>query len=144
MFRSIIAGCESSVALTRVYLKNAMQSIYDKFPESNLVVFVEDTCMQATGDSFDATLDNVVPAVSGFGNDVRKLKFKLSEKATVTSSHPKLAFAFQNEMSTHYNMFFNVSGSSRDAGISHTAARSKPNTILTHRFVKRKNRVGRI
>ena len=137
IFRSIIAGCLSSVALTRVYTKNAIADIDNKHPKSNTNVFVDDTCMQATGRTIEDVLEIIVPAVSMFGDKVRALKLSLSPKAAVCGSIPKLAQIFQHEMKHNYNMQFLINECARDLGVTHTAAKTRPSKFVLSRFNKK-------
>ena len=75
VFRSILAGCKSSVALTRVYSKRAINDIHVNHKESNPEVYVDDTCIQAINDI-------MVPAVPLFREEAKLLKLGLSDKAT--------------------------------------------------------------
>ena len=80
VFRSIIAGCKASVALTRVYLKRSITKVDSRFPDANTSLFVDDTSMQATDSEFDGVLQKIVPAVAFFGEEVQRLKLSLSPK----------------------------------------------------------------
>ncbi len=56
IFRSIIAGCIASVALTRVYLKRSLTNIDNKFKSANTSVLIDDTSMQSTDKELDGVL----------------------------------------------------------------------------------------
>jgi len=140
VFRSIIAGCKSSVALTRVYLRNAIKEIDDKHPDANVNLFVDDTCMQSTGKEFDEALDKIVPAVALFGNKAAELGLGLSAKAVVTASSTKYAKGLKDELAT-YGMKFNVDMHARDVGVTHTAGSSRPSKQVIKRFTKRAAKV---
>ena len=144
VYKSIIAGCKSSVALTRVYLKRAIAHIDKRYPEANTKVFVDDTCMQSCSKGFDKTLQKVVPAVSMFGDKAKLLNLKLSPKATTTASSNKLAKQFKKEMYQEYKMTFQIDESSRDVGVTHTAAKIRAKKIIKTRFNKRSNKINRI
>ena len=51
VFKSILAGCKSSKALTALYLKRGMRSIVEDSDtnKANLDLFVDDTAFQAIG-----------------------------------------------------------------------------------------------
>ena len=129
--RSIIAGCKSSVALTRVYLKEPMSFSYNKLPESNPEVFVDDASMHAYSDTFDGAFDKVELAVVSFGEEVHKMGLTLSPKAVCAASTVKLATALKNELAI-YNMSFQTDPDARDVGIAYTAAAKRPNKIVKH------------
>ena len=103
-------------------------------------VFVDDTSMQAVDDSFDGVLDKIVPAVTLFGDEAKKLKLLLSPKAAVTASTNKLALALQKELLS-YGMHFLVDKRARDLGVTHTAAACRPSKLVKARFNRRHKRV---
>ena len=142
--RSIIAGCKSSVALTRNYLKRSIKDIVIKHDDVDTGVFVDDTCMQVVSNDFSETLDTLVPAVVMFGDKVKALHLSLSDKATVTASSRKLSFLFAKEMTDNYAMHFNSEDQPRDVGISHSAGRARPKQLIKQRFNKRKHRITNI
>ena len=140
IYRSILAGCKSSVALTKVFLKRIITGICNRYPEAITNVFVDDTNMQSIGTSCDDTLEQIVPAVTMFGDGARKMHLSLSPKAIVTANNPKLAKLLQYELST-YGMKFQVSEAARGLGISHTAGAKRPASLLISRFRARKTKL---
>ena len=137
VFRSILAGCKASVALTRVYLKPSITRIHNRYKEANTSVLVDDTSMQSVGSEYNEVLDKIVPAVVLFGEEAAKLKLPLSDKAGVAASSVKLACILQKELAT-YDMQFKVDQESRDVGVTHTAASAKPNKLVKSRFDEEK------
>ena len=120
-----------------------ISKIYERYPSSNPSVFVDDTALQAKGTTFDAVLEQLIPAEVLFAEDVSHLKLILSPKAKIVASHPKLATIIQKEL-RRYGIFFNVASHARDLGITHTAATSRPNKLLLTRKDSSKSRILRI
>ncbi len=118
VFQSILAGCKSSVALTRALLKRAITAINNKHSKANTKVFVDDTNMQSVSDTLDGTLEHIVPAVSMFGEKVDNLSLNLSPKAVISSSSSKLALILQKELACNSNMHFQVAEQARDVGVT--------------------------
>jgi hypothetical protein len=139
VFRSILAGCKSSVALTRVYLKKSLTLICNKHSDANTNCFVDDTNMHAVGASHDETLDIVIPAVTLFGEQASLMGLGLSPKASIVASHDGLAVSAQKELAT-YGMTFQVERESRDLGISHAGGNRRPFKLLNTRYRKRVNK----
>ena len=143
VFRSIIAGCKTSVALTRVCVKRALTILYNTYPESNPEVLVDDACMHAYSDTFDGALEMVIPSAVKFNDLVREMKLTLSPKACVAASSDKLAHVLKGELST-YNTVFQVDQEARDVGVTFAAGIERPYTLVKHRFVKARSRNTRI
>jgi hypothetical protein len=142
VFCSIIAGCLSSVTLTRVFLKNAMTQICNKFPESNPAVFVDDTCLQAIANTMNEILDILVPAVTAFKSKADELKLSISPKSALTASADNLVQILHQELKS-YGINFLIDNSARDVGITHTAGRARPNKLMISRFKQRINRTNK-
>jgi len=90
VFRGILAGCKFSVAMTRVYLMRSMRELTAAHPDANTCVFVDDTSMQNTSNTFKDICDTLVPALECFRDKVKFLKISLSPKAVITTSSPRL------------------------------------------------------
>ncbi len=101
------------MALIRMYLKKSIALLLNNFPESNPEVFVDDTSMHAYNDTFEEVLQDVIPSVAKFGDEVRVMGLSLSPKAVCTASSKKLATAAKNELAS-YGMTFKVDPDARD------------------------------
>jgi hypothetical protein len=143
VWRSILAGCKASVALTRVYLKKSLTLICNKHRNANTNCFVDDTNMHTVGTSYNDTLEVIIPAVSLFGEQAAAMGLKLSPKASIVASHEKLALQAQTELAT-YGMSFQVEKESRDLGVSHAGGAKRPFKLLSTRYHKRVNKTLKI
>ena len=141
--KSILAGCKSSVALTRVYLKPGIKPLSKKHKQAHVGTFVDDTSMQSVGAYFEQVSDKLVPALADFGDVAKKLKLLLSPKAVISASHPSLALSLQRELKNNYGLIFKINNSARDLGIAHSAGVAKPDKVLKDRLKSKKNRISR-
>ena len=66
IFKSILAGCKFSKALTALYLQTQMKEIDRLHKESNLGVFMDDTCMQYIAKTSKQILSKLVPCMKSF------------------------------------------------------------------------------
>ena len=87
---SIIAGCKISVPATRLYPLRHLKPLVELHPEANTSVFVDDTSMSCAGNTYEEILNVLVPAMRSFKKITRRLKLKLSLKAVIDTSSPKL------------------------------------------------------
>jgi len=143
IIHSILAGCKFSVALTRVYLMRDMMLLDKNHKEANTKLFVDDTSMQATGDSIDSVCDILVPAVVDFARKVKKLRLSLSPKAVISANSKKLSNILHQELS-NYQLTFVKSRAARDLGVDHTSAKRRPSSLLILRDNKSKVRRSHI
>ena len=68
---SILAGCNISVPITRLYSLRALVSLNKEHPDSNTEVFVDDTSMHADGDCDQDVIDILIPAMRAFKGRVK-------------------------------------------------------------------------
>jgi hypothetical protein len=68
IIKSIAAGCKSSVALTRVYLKPGIKPIAKKYKAAHVGTFVDDTSLQSVGATAEEVQDKIVPALARLSN----------------------------------------------------------------------------
>jgi len=143
VFRSILAGCKHSVALTRAYLMRNMLHTTTKHPETHTSLFVDDTTMQATANTLHEVLEKLVPTVSTWAEGVNKLKLTLSSKGCIVTSCPKLSKLLRKELLS-YGLEYQVETGARDLGVTHTSGATRPIQISKSRFLKAKSRVKKI
>ena len=91
VFKSILAGCKFSKALTALYLQTHMSTLSELYKEANLGVFLDDSSMQNIARSKREVLSNLLPCMKAFGKAVRQLNLTLSPKAALSASSPELA-----------------------------------------------------
>ena len=103
--KSILAGCKYSCNFTRVYLQRRMVKLCSKHPNANPELFVDDTTMNATGDTNEEVLSSLIPAMLSFKELVKQLNLKLSPKASIVSSNKKLSISLLRELQT-YGLIF--------------------------------------
>ncbi len=90
--------------------------------QANPRIHVDDTALQATGESHDDVLSKLVPAVVCFAQGAKQLKLSLSPKAVIAASNLKLANFLHKELKD-YGISFKVSlKHARDLGVTHNAA----------------------
>ena len=141
--KSILAGCKYSKAITKSYGQRNFVELVEDHPDANPELFVDDTSLHASGDSYQHIRDTLVPAMCKFKRMVRILKNKLSPKAAIVASNMALAKMLKNELA-QVGLKFDLAAHSRDLGISTTAGASRPNQLSKARMIKSKYRIKKI
>jgi len=143
IFKSILAGCSFSVAMTRIYLYRSMTALVEKHRGADPKLFVDDTSMIASGPSCNDVLDILVPCMIDFGKKVKDLKLSLSPKAVLTSNSQRLSKLLSMELGSHHFKFI-VSKAARDLGISHTSGCARPRKLTNSRICGSRHRICKI
>ena len=96
--------------------------------------------MSCSGNTYEDILNVLVPAMRSFKKITRRLKLKLSPKAVLVTSSPKLTKLLTNELAS-YKLLSKTNRHTRDLGVSHTCGKLRPNTLLVDRMTKSKSRI---
>jgi hypothetical protein len=142
IFRSILAGCKFSVAITRMYMLRNIKGLDESHKEANTSLFVDDTSMFASSSSCRRVREVLIPALLDFKKRVSDLKLKLSPKAVVVTNDPHLIIQLVDEFKKH-KLFFLKAKTARDLGVSNTAGKSRPIRIVNKRLQLSKNRINK-
>ena len=129
--------------MTKVYLQSEMVQLHCKHRRANTKLFVDDTSMQTTGQTYEEIASVLRPAVVDFAKAARNLKLPLSPKAVICASKFKFAAELSNELS-RYGIKFVVAKATRDLGITHSAATTRPKEQLRARLAKAKKRILKV
>ena len=131
MFKSILAGCKSSKALTAVYTRREMKSIAEgpESREANLSLFVDDTALDACAPDIPALLNKLMPAMIKFQKARKRLKLRLSPKAKIVGSSRRVVRALLKELESH-GFQFESDKHARDLGISYGAGKIRPSVLF--------------
>jgi hypothetical protein len=143
VWKSILAGCRYSVAMTRMYLQEDMVSLVHEHPQAKTELFVDDTSMHSDGPDNQSVIDILVPAMLSFKDKVVKLKLTLSPKAVIVTSNVQLTSTINKLLSQHGLVFVKATHT-RDLGITSTAGKSRPKQLLLSRISKSKLRIKKI
>ena len=95
VYKSILAGCKHSVAITRTLLLRLMTHLSREHPQAPPRVHVDDTSMLTVAETTSAVQDRIVPCIRDFARGVGKLNLSLSEKGIICSSDKKLTQRIQ-------------------------------------------------
>lgn len=98
--------------------------------------------MSCSGNTYEEILNVLVPAMRSFKKITRRLKLKLSPKAVLVISSPKLIKFPTNELAS-YKLLFKTNKHTRDLGVSHTCGKLRPNNSLADRTTKSKSRLNK-
>ena len=94
VFRSILAGCKQSVAMTRVMLRKALDELVRKHKAVTPTVHVDDTSMLVHG-HIDIVVEQMAECLADFIVLAKNLHLKISDKSAIVSGSPKLAKQLQ-------------------------------------------------
>ena len=104
-------------------------------PNANLSLYVDDTSMQAVGETDLDVQSDLIPALSAFNAAVTKHKLRLSPKAVISASSMRLAKTLQSQLK-RCGMSFTVSRLARDLGVTYNSGLRRPSTLLVRRLGK--------
>ena len=140
VYRSILAGCKHSIAITRTLLLRLMKHLKAKFPLAPPKVHVDDTSMQSVANTTSEVQDQIAPCIIAFARGVRKLKLGLSDKGVICSSDNRLTDRLRNELWHNHDIKYKTAKHARDLGISYASGKTTPNhlQIIRLRSVKKK------
>ena len=140
--KSILAGCKLSVPFTRVYALRRFIKLVEDHKKANPELFVDDTSLHATAETYKEVEDILVNAMKQFQTLVNELNLRLSPKAAIVTSCQKLSVRLNAKLAK-YGLKFVVAKHSRDLGITTTAGKSRPKQIHKQRLTKSFNRVSK-
>ena len=142
-FKSILAGCKYSIAITRVYLMRNIKGLDEDHPEANTSLFVDDTAMHAKGISWQEIKSILIPALLSFKKRVSNLKLRLSPKAVIVTNNYKIIKLLAAELKKH-KLFFVSVRSARDLGVDNTAGKRRPSKLVNTRLTQSKHKIKKI
>ena len=123
--RSILQGCILSVCFTKVYLLKDMVRLVEKHVLANATIFVDDTASDTYADTLQETAEIVIPFTRDFVSAMKRKKLKISNKGAVVSNTFNRTKNL-NKLLIKGDINYNQARSTRDLGISYTAAASRP------------------
>ena len=124
---SIVAGCVSSVSITRCILYNVVSSMHINYRPIQINTFVDD-CPQIHTGTEEFLSSHVPVAARAFATEMRSLGFAVSNKTTVVSSSQELATHIQKELGK-VGIFIKCASVGRDVGC-HLAGGSRRRVSL--------------
>ena len=100
VYKSMLAECRHSVAMTRTLLLRSMKTIVKSNIQVHTKVHVDDTAMLAVERSRNSAVDSVVQTVLKFANQVKHLKLKLSSKGVIVCTDIKMSLYIRKNCKT--------------------------------------------
>ena len=133
---SIVAGCVSSVSITRCILYNVVSSMHINYRPIQINTFVDDCPQIHTGTNKNMS-SHVPVAASAFATEMRSLGFAVSNKTTVVSSSQELATHIQNELGK-VGIFIKCASVGRDVGCDLAGGSRRRVSLQKFRLAKAK------
>ena len=143
VFKSVLAGCKFSKALTALYLQAQMKEVDRLHAGAHLGVFMDDTSMQFVGKSIKKLRFKVLSCMETFHSSVKRLRLTLSPKAVISSSSSPLAKLLHKDLDK-LGMKFVISKITRDLRVTYAAGKGRPTKLVSHRMVKSRVRQKKI
>ena len=134
VYKSILAGCRQSVAMTRALLLRLMRRLATEHSSCPPAVHVDDTCMQKYGNDIPQVTNAIAPCILQFAKGVKKLGLTLSPKGVIVSSAAKVSAALCKEFQEN-GIIFKAATHARDVGVSYTA-NARTSVLLDSRILK--------
>ncbi len=134
---SIVAGCVSSVSITRCILYNVVSSMHINYRPIQINTFVGD-CPQIHTGTEEFLASHVPVAARAFASEMRPIGFAVSEKTTVVSSSPTLATHIKSELRKAEN-FSKCAPVSMDVGCDLAGGSRRRVSLQKYRLAKAKN-----
>ena len=132
---SIIAGCGTSVDLTRPLLYNVMDKLHkDIFPAVQFKTWVDDVPQTAVGRE-DEIFEMSANASEAFVEGMSKLGLRMSSKSVVLASSPELAKRMQARLKKA-GIDFQVASHGADLGADCVAGGARRVTLQVSRMKK--------
>ena len=134
---SIVAGCVSSVSITRCILYNVVSSMHLNYRPIQINTFVDD-CPQIHTGTEEFLAYHVHVAARAFATEMRSIGFAVSEKTTVVSSSPTLATHIQSEL-RKADIFIKCASVGRDVGCDLAGGSRRRVSLQKYRLAKAKS-----
>ena len=134
---SIVAGCVSSVSITRCILYNVVSSMHLDYRPIQINTFVDD-CPQIHTGTEEFLASHVPVAARAFASEMRSIGFAVSEKTTVVSSSPTLATHIQSEL-RKAEIFIKCAPVGRDVGCDLAGGSRRRVSLQKYRLAKAKS-----
>ena len=131
--RSILAGCSQSVAFTRAYVRDELDSVVAA-TDACQAGYVDDFSRFVSG-SFGDALEVVFEGGKALLGAAKRLHLTLSAKSLVVASSGKLAVVLQKRFAS-IGLTVKVAQEGRDLGLCFNASGRRSCTLVAHRLDK--------
>jgi len=141
---SILAGCQHSVAFTRLFLYELVDHLQAKWRPAELNVWVDDTTQRAHHRTEQRVVELMVGCASDFSAGLRAKGARVSKKCVTLASSPSMAREIQRRLRIEANLSIQVASSGRDLGIDFSCSKRRRTGIVRQRAAKAKRRMVKI